>query len=177
MDMDMDLDLDLDLEERMSTRASLSAVSLKRETGGPGSRRRGACATVREVRLVDALEKEEDRPLFKRSIADSIASTRRVSKQKAIGFVRVKAGNSRVGSCNNNNNDNNDNNDNFLLVSNGVYNTFFKRNSVYVSTIFAGAFGFGIGFDLATTAFWDRWNQGKQWKDIRSKYVEQEESI
>lgn len=31
----------------------------------------------------------------------------------------------------------------------------FKRNSVYVSTIFVGAFAFGIGFDLAMTKFWE----------------------
>ena len=31
---------------------------------------------------------------------------------------------------------------------------------VYVSTIFAGAFAFGVGFDIGITAFWDRWNQG-----------------
>ncbi|KAG8736129.1 hypothetical protein FRC10_009661 [Ceratobasidium sp. 414] len=87
------------------------------------------------------------------------------------------------------------------------YNAFARRNSVYVSTIFAGAFAFSIGFDQATTAFWDNHNKGvsrivtflpllpserhvvpgklfqgtpdaqnllKQWKDIRSKYVEQE---
>ncbi|KAK0490733.1 cytochrome b-c1 complex subunit 9 [Armillaria novae-zelandiae] len=56
-----------------------------------------------------------------------------------------------------------------------LYNTFFKRNSVYVATIFAGAFGFGIGFDTALDSFYDRWNKGKQWKDIRHKYVEAEE--
>lgn len=61
---------------------------------------------------------------------------------------------------------------------------------MYVTTIFAGAFAFGVGFDLGVTSFWDRWNQGvriildfvpglaaypisqKQWKDIRQKYVE-----
>ncbi|KAK9894303.1 putative subunit of the ubiquinol-cytochrome c reductase complex [Cystobasidium minutum MCA 4210] len=48
----------------------------------------------------------------------------------------------------------------------------FKRNSVYVSTIFVGAFAFGIGFDLAMTKFWEYKNQGKLWKDIRHKYVQ-----
>lgn len=27
-------------------------------------------------------------------------------------------------------------------------------------------------FDIATTSLWDRLNAGKQWKDIRGKYVE-----
>ncbi|KAF8076144.1 cytochrome b-c1 complex subunit 9 [Lyophyllum atratum] len=57
-------------------------------------------------------------------------------------------------------------------VANTVYNTFFKRNSVFVTTVFAGAFAFGIGFDVAVTKFYDRWNQGKQWKDIRQRYVQ-----
>ena len=29
-----------------------------------------------------------------------------------------------------------------------------------MTTIFAGAFAFGVGFDIGVTAFWDRWNQG-----------------
>ncbi|KAH7103008.1 putative ubiquinol-cytochrome c reductase complex 7.3 kda protein [Auriculariales sp. MPI-PUGE-AT-0066] len=55
-----------------------------------------------------------------------------------------------------------------------LYNTFFRRNSVFVTSIFAGAFAFGVGFDVAVTSFWDRWNKGKQWKDIRHLYVEQQ---
>ncbi|KAH8087000.1 ubiquinol-cytochrome C reductase [Filobasidium floriforme] len=51
------------------------------------------------------------------------------------------------------------------------YNTFVRRNSVFVSSIFLGAFAFSITFDLATTAFWERHNRGKLWKDIRDKYV------
>lgn len=41
-----------------------------------------------------------------------------------------------------------------------IYNTLFKRNSVYVSAIFLSAFGFSMGFDLATSAFWDARNRG-----------------
>lgn len=29
-----------------------------------------------------------------------------------------------------------------------------------MSAIFAGAFAFGIGFDVGVTAFYDRWNKG-----------------
>jgi len=36
-------------------------------------------------------------------------------------------------------------------------------------------FGFGIGFDVGITSFWDRWNKGKQWKDIRDNYAQAEE--
>ncbi|BGO89460.1 hypothetical protein NBRC10512v2_001418 [Rhodotorula toruloides] len=51
----------------------------------------------------------------------------------------------------------------------------FARNSVFVGTVFTGAFAFGIVYDKVTSAWWDAHNAGKQWKDIRHKYVEQEE--
>ncbi|BGP22685.1 Cytochrome b-c1 complex subunit 9, mitochondrial [Rhodotorula toruloides] len=60
----------------------------------------------------------------------------------------------------------------------------FARNSVFVGTVFTGestslacskrAFAFGIVYDKVTSAWWDAHNAGKQWKDIRHKYVEQE---
>ncbi|KAH7931291.1 ubiquinol-cytochrome C reductase, partial [Leucogyrophana mollusca] len=59
---------------------------------------------------------------------------------------------------------------------NTFYNTLVKRNSVYVSTIFLTAFAFGVGFDVGVTSFWDRWNKGKQWKDIRDKYAPESDS-
>jgi len=59
-----------------------------------------------------------------------------------------------------------------MAIASAFYNTIVKRNSVFVSTIFVGAFAFGVGFDVGITSFWDRWNRGKQWKDIRSKYVQ-----
>lgn len=39
-------------------------------------------------------------------------------------------------------------------------NSLFKRNAVYVSSIFLGAFVFGMSYDLATTAWWDAHNRG-----------------
>ncbi|EIN10298.1 ubiquinol-cytochrome C reductase UQCRX/QCR9-like protein [Punctularia strigosozonata HHB-11173 SS5] len=62
-----------------------------------------------------------------------------------------------------------------MALATTFYNTLVKRNSVYVTSIFAGAFAFGIGFDVGITALWDTWNKGKQWKDIRAKYIEQDE--
>ncbi|KAI0303187.1 cytochrome b-c1 complex subunit 9, partial [Russula brevipes] len=61
-------------------------------------------------------------------------------------------------------------------LSTAFYNTLVKRNSVYVTSIFAGAFAFGIGFDVGVTKFWDSWNRGKQWKDIRYKYIQEADS-
>jgi len=55
--------------------------------------------------------------------------------------------------------------------SNAFYNAVAKRNSVFVSTVFAGAFAFGVGFDVGVNSLWDSWNKGKQWKDIRAKYL------
>ncbi|KAF5331674.1 hypothetical protein D9611_007619 [Ephemerocybe angulata] len=60
-----------------------------------------------------------------------------------------------------------------MALSNTIYNAVFKRNSVFVSTIFIGAFAFGIGFDTGVQKFWDSYNKGKQWKDIRGKYVQE----
>ncbi|KAI8350322.1 cytochrome b-c1 complex subunit 9 [Choanephora cucurbitarum] len=51
-----------------------------------------------------------------------------------------------------------------------IYNTFFKKNSVFVATIFVGAIGFEMGFDSATDKIWDNINKGKQWKDIKDNY-------
>lgn len=65
---------------------------------------------------------------------------------------------------------------------------------VFVSTIFVGAFTFGVGFDAGIQSFWDNWNKGvslvvslpfshpltssyqRQWKDIRAKYIESDDS-
>lgn len=41
------------------------------------------------------------------------------------------------------------------LLQTTAINNVFKRNSIFVSTIFAGAFAFGIGFDLAMTRIWE----------------------
>ncbi|KAF8164997.1 cytochrome b-c1 complex subunit 9 [Crassisporium funariophilum] len=61
-----------------------------------------------------------------------------------------------------------------MALANTFYNAFFKRNSVFVGTVFASAFAFGIGFDVGVTKFYDAWNKGKQWKDIRQKYITEE---
>lgn len=53
-----------------------------------------------------------------------------------------------------------------------VYNVIFRRNTVFLTTVFVGAFGFEIAFDKTITKLWDAHNRGRQWKDIRHKYVE-----
>lgn len=60
-------------------------------------------------------------------------------------------------------------------IASGIYNAIFRRNAAFLTTVFAGAFLFEIGFDRTLTYFWDQHNKGRQWKDIRHKYVESEE--
>ncbi|EXJ90873.1 ubiquinol-cytochrome c reductase subunit 9 [Capronia coronata CBS 617.96] len=56
-------------------------------------------------------------------------------------------------------------------ISETVFNTVFRRNAVFLTAVFTGAFFFEIGFDTATNRLWDSWNQGRQWKDIKHRYM------
>ncbi|CUS07783.1 unnamed protein product, partial [Tuber aestivum] len=58
-------------------------------------------------------------------------------------------------------------------LSQSIYNAIFRRNHVFVGTVFAGAFAFEILFDQATDRVWDNLNRGRQWKDIRARYVQE----
>ncbi|PMD18083.1 ubiquinol-cytochrome C reductase [Hyaloscypha hepaticicola] len=59
-------------------------------------------------------------------------------------------------------------------VGRPLYNFLFRRNYVFLGVIFASAFGFEIAYDTVTDRIWDNINKGRQWKDIRSKYIESE---
>ncbi|RHZ75021.1 hypothetical protein Glove_218g11 [Diversispora epigaea] len=52
-----------------------------------------------------------------------------------------------------------------------LYQTLFKRNTVFLVGIFSTAFVFELGFDTASDRIWDHLNKGKQWKDIKDKYA------
>ncbi|PWN31590.1 ubiquinol-cytochrome C reductase [Meira miltonrushii] len=56
-----------------------------------------------------------------------------------------------------------------MSLATTIYSTIFKRNSVFVGTVFFGAFAFGIAYDTATTRAWNNHNKGKLWQDIRDK--------
>ncbi|KAJ5584316.1 uncharacterized protein N7459_004116 [Penicillium hispanicum] len=60
-------------------------------------------------------------------------------------------------------------------ISNVLYQTFIRRNAVFLTTIFAGAFAFELSFDTASNKIWDSWNSGRQWKDIKYRYLNKEE--
>ncbi|KAK6340566.1 hypothetical protein TWF696_008893 [Orbilia brochopaga] len=61
-----------------------------------------------------------------------------------------------------------------MPVSSRIYNTLFRRNYVFVGLVFGAAFGADIALDIYADKFWDWKNQGRQWKDIRHKYVTEE---
>ncbi|PGH13009.1 hypothetical protein AJ80_06493 [Polytolypa hystricis UAMH7299] len=48
-------------------------------------------------------------------------------------------------------------------------------NAAFLTTVFVGAFAFEIAFDSGSDRVWDAMNRGRQWKDIRHKYVQDEE--
>ncbi|KAL2105492.1 hypothetical protein VUR80DRAFT_8295 [Thermomyces stellatus] len=55
---------------------------------------------------------------------------------------------------------------------NSFYSAVFKRNSTMLAAVFGAGFAWEIGFNRGMDRLWDHWNRGRQWKDIRHKYVE-----
>ncbi|CAN6628128.1 cytochrome b-c1 complex subunit 9, mitochondrial [Trichomonascus vanleenenianus] len=56
-----------------------------------------------------------------------------------------------------------------------IYNTVFKRNSIFVGTVFLASFAYDAAFHKTFDAIFDSLNTGKQWKDIRHRYVTKDE--
>ncbi|KAK2610597.1 hypothetical protein N8I77_004014 [Diaporthe amygdali] len=48
----------------------------------------------------------------------------------------------------------------------------FRSNYAMLGAVFAGAFGFQMAYDVTTTRMWDNMNRGRQWKDVKQKYLE-----
>jgi len=42
---------------------------------------------------------------------------------------------------------------------------------IFVGTVFAGAFAFGIGFDVGVTKFYDSWNRGVRRRGVSSHFM------
>ncbi|KAI5801456.1 cytochrome b-c1 complex subunit 9 [Peziza echinospora] len=61
-----------------------------------------------------------------------------------------------------------------MALTKTIYDVLLKRNYIFVGTVFASAFLFEVAFDSGTNKLWDRLNKGRQWKDIRHKYVQEE---
>ncbi|CCE92683.1 ubiquinol--cytochrome-c reductase subunit 9 TDEL_0E04400 [Torulaspora delbrueckii] len=50
-----------------------------------------------------------------------------------------------------------------------LYKVLFKRNSVFVGTVFASAFVFQATFDSAVTKWYENHNKGKLWADVKQQ--------
>ncbi|OQE23090.1 hypothetical protein PENSTE_c009G03513 [Penicillium steckii] len=55
------------------------------------------------------------------------------------------------------------------------FRSIIRKNAVFLTTIFAGAFAFELSFDTFSNKVWDSWNAGRQWKDIKPRYLVQAE--
>ncbi|KAJ6008326.1 UQCRX/QCR9 like ubiquinol-cytochrome C reductase family protein [Penicillium herquei] len=62
-----------------------------------------------------------------------------------------------------------------MPISNAIYTSLFRKNAVYLTAIFASAFAFELSFDTASNKIWDSWNAGRQWKDIKPRYLVKDE--
>ncbi|KAG6096381.1 hypothetical protein E4U30_001568 [Claviceps sp. LM220 group G6] len=50
--------------------------------------------------------------------------------------------------------------------------TIFRKNYTMLVAVFGAGFAFEVGFNNGINKWWDHNNRGRQWKDIRSKYVQ-----
>merc|ERR1712182_193565 len=53
-----------------------------------------------------------------------------------------------------------------------LYGSIVKRNTTFLATIFVGAFATEIAFETGANSIWDSINKGRQWKDIKQRYME-----
>ncbi|KAH7064804.1 cytochrome b-c1 complex subunit 9 [Macrophomina phaseolina] len=60
-------------------------------------------------------------------------------------------------------------------LASSFYNTLIKRNTVFLATVFVSAFGAQLAFDTTSDKIWDSINKGRQWKDIKHRYLNNEE--
>ncbi|OHE90813.1 ubiquinol-cytochrome C reductase [Colletotrichum orchidophilum] len=60
----------------------------------------------------------------------------------------------------------------YMLTGLGGNSAIFKNNFSMLGFVFATGFAFEMGFNGAMNKYWDYLNRGRQWKDIRHKYVE-----
>ncbi|KAJ9649063.1 qcr9 subunit 9 of the ubiquinol cytochrome-c reductase complex [Coniosporium apollinis] len=62
-----------------------------------------------------------------------------------------------------------------LDPANASLSTLIRRNTVFLGTIFLGAFATQIAFDTAADRIWDTINRGRQWKDIKQRYIQHDD--
>ncbi|KAI6785960.1 uncharacterized protein J7T54_006299 [Emericellopsis cladophorae] len=59
-----------------------------------------------------------------------------------------------------------------MSITGQLYSVLFKKNYAMLATVFGAGFAFEMGFNTGMNKLWDHHNRGRQWKDIRHKYVE-----
>ncbi|KAL7799172.1 ubiquinol-cytochrome C reductase [Trichoderma ceciliae] len=59
-----------------------------------------------------------------------------------------------------------------MSLANTVYSTLFRKNYTMLAAVFGAGFAWEIGFNSTMNKVWDSHNRGRQWRDIRHKYVE-----
>ncbi|KAF4301196.1 Cytochrome b-c1 complex subunit 9 [Botryosphaeria dothidea] len=59
--------------------------------------------------------------------------------------------------------------------ANTCASSLFKRNTIFLTTVFVSAFGVQLAFDTASDRIWDSVNKGRQWKDVKYRYVENDD--
>ncbi|KAF2012385.1 ubiquinol-cytochrome C reductase [Aaosphaeria arxii CBS 175.79] len=64
-----------------------------------------------------------------------------------------------------------DNLDGTILTVNR--SVFLRRNTTMLGTVFFSAFALQLAFDTGSDKIWDSVNKGRQWKDIKQRYMEQ----
>ncbi|CAA9957033.1 hypothetical protein PTNB73_04082 [Pyrenophora teres f. teres] len=47
-----------------------------------------------------------------------------------------------------------------------------RSNTTMLFTVFGAAFGMQLAFDTGSDKIWDNLNRGRQWKDIKQRYME-----
>ncbi|KFH40878.1 Cytochrome b-c1 complex subunit-like protein [Hapsidospora chrysogenum ATCC 11550] len=62
-----------------------------------------------------------------------------------------------------------------MSLAGQFFNTVFKKNYTMLAAVFGAGFAFEIGFNSTMNKIWDANNRGRQWKDIRHKFIEAEE--
>ncbi|CEF73282.1 unnamed protein product [Fusarium graminearum] len=50
--------------------------------------------------------------------------------------------------------------------------SLFSTNYLMLATVFSAGFAWEIGFNNVMDKVWDNHNRGRQWKDIRHKFIE-----
>ncbi|KAH7133597.1 cytochrome b-c1 complex subunit 9 [Dactylonectria macrodidyma] len=59
-----------------------------------------------------------------------------------------------------------------MAITSRLYSSLFRSNYLMLATVFSAGFAWEVGFNNVMNKIWDSHNQGRQWKDIRHKFIE-----